>query len=182
MAIPSKLNTQYSGGCMRYIVVKGIEYKSYMVDIYGDIYSVKGDGSLYRMKKHISNAGYYRVSLKRDLPNKMYTVHRIVAETYLDNPFGYPIVNHKDYNKLNNEISNLEWCSYSHNNKHTVLRMTTHHSYKKVAQIDLSTNKIIKIWDGISLACRELGIYGSNIAKVCSGERNHAGGFGWKYI
>ena len=108
MAIPSKLNTQYSGGCMRYIVVKGIEYKSYMVDIYGDIYSVKGDGSLYRM--------------------------------------------------------------------------TTHHSYKKVAQIDLSTNKIIKIWDGISLACRELGIYGSNIAKVCSGERNHAGGFGWKYI
>ena len=50
---------------------------------------------------------------------KDYKIHRLVATYYLDNPSNLPIVNHKDGNKTNNHISNLEWCTYSQNCLHS---------------------------------------------------------------
>ena len=57
--------------------------------------------------------GYARVILS----NKSYSVHRLVAEAFIPNPNNLPIINHKDGNKQNNCIDNLEWCDYSYNNK-----------------------------------------------------------------
>ena len=64
--------------------------------------------------------GYLLVNLSR----KIYRAHRIIAMTFIDNPQNEPVVNHKDFNKANNHIDNLEWVSYSKNSQHS---FTGHH-------------------------------------------------------
>jgi len=73
-----------------------------------------------KIVKITTNRGYGRVGLySNDRQNKKMLVHRLVAEAFLENPNKYPVVNHVDGNKLNNNLSNLEWCSISHNVKHS---------------------------------------------------------------
>lgn len=63
--------------------------------------------------------GYKQVQIMRN--NKRYTkyVHRLVAECFIENPNNEPEVNHKDGNKANNKVENLEWCTRSENQKHS---------------------------------------------------------------
>lgn len=61
------------------------------------------------------NSGYFSVNLRKDKSFKHYLVHRLVAEHFLDNPSKMEQVNHKDENKLNNCVENLEWCNRSYN-------------------------------------------------------------------
>lgn len=64
-----------------------------------------------------TNRNYYRVCLKSHQKNKYISIHRLVAEAFLPNPNDYPVINHKDTNTFNNAVSNLEWCTQSHNIK-----------------------------------------------------------------
>ncbi len=66
------------------------------------------------LKGEVNNSGYRRVMFKK----KRYFVHRLVAETYIPNPDKLPQVNHKDGNKLNNHVNNLEWCDGCENQQH----------------------------------------------------------------
>lgn len=86
----------------------------YKVSSYGKIFSIKANKIL---KTCVSNKGYELVCLRGfNGKRKQHTVHRIVALSFLSNPNDYPIINHKDEDKLNNCVDNLEWCSYSYNN------------------------------------------------------------------
>lgn len=93
--------------------------------IYGGRYFVYDDGRIYSniskkfLLPDIGKLGYYQVTLS-DKNNKKcrVKVHRLVAMTFLENPSNLPQVNHKDGNKSNNNVSNLEWCTAYHNNKH----------------------------------------------------------------
>lgn len=60
--------------------------------------------------------GYLYVDLYNKNVRKKYAVHRLIAETFLPNPNNKICINHIDGNRLNNSITNLEWCSYSENN------------------------------------------------------------------
>lgn len=71
------------------------------------------------LKKN-SIEGYPSVSLTRDGKSENVLIHMLVAKTFIPNPNNYPVVNHKDTNKTNNYVSNLEWCTYKHNNIHAV--------------------------------------------------------------
>ena len=87
-------------------------YESYLIYENGDVKNLNTNKML---KGSISENGYryYRLSLNNE--KKMFYAHRLVAEHFLENFNNLPIVNHKDGNKLNNEVSNLEWVSYSDN-------------------------------------------------------------------
>ncbi|MCF0116886.1 MAG: HNH endonuclease [Bacilli bacterium] len=61
---------------------------------------------------------YYRVTLCKNKKQKTLYIHRLIAETFLDNPNNLPEVNHIDENKHNNNINNLEWCSHEYNMKY----------------------------------------------------------------
>lgn len=67
------------------------------------------------------NSNYYKYILVNDNGEaKSMTVHRLVAMTYIPNPMNYKVVHHKDHNTLNNNVENLEWCSYSDNIKYSI--------------------------------------------------------------
>lgn len=73
------------------------------------------------LKPEILRTGYYsvRVNLSNRNDKKHIIVHKAVAYTFIENPNGYTVINHKDGNKLNNNVNNLEWCTYSHNLQHS---------------------------------------------------------------
>lgn len=64
----------------------------------------------------VSKQGYPRITVKVNGKRKNVSIHRLVAETFIPNPNNYPIINHKDENKQNNNVDNLEWCTYKYNN------------------------------------------------------------------
>lgn len=111
-------------------------------------------------------------------------VHRLLMEAFVPNPNNYPQINHIDGNKLNNTLSNLEWCSSKHNTSEAIrLGLTKERDDKAkvcVIQLDLCGNFI---QEHVSLhdAGRNTNTCWQNIFKVCKGIRKSAGGFKWKY-
>lgn len=93
------------------------------VNGYENHYLISPTGSVYstRSKKLLSpfvSSGYLQVELNVNGVARKHLIHRLVAQAYLPNPSNLPCVNHKDGNKLNNSVSNLEWCTYKENMEH----------------------------------------------------------------
>lgn len=88
-------------------------YDGYLVNCDGDVISLKGKEPklLNQWERH----GYRRVTLWENGEKFNVSVHRLVATAFLDNPNGYEEINHKDENKLNNNVNNLEWCTHLYN-------------------------------------------------------------------
>lgn len=70
------------------------------------------------LKTYKCNTGYKRVKINKDTHRASFYIHRLVAEYFLDNPNGKPEVNHKDRDKNNNSINNLEWVTRAENMNH----------------------------------------------------------------
>jgi hypothetical protein len=156
-------------------------YPDYIVTSEGEIYSRKYK-TPRRLKTHINRGGYERVGLCRDGKQKLFLVHDIVAETFIPNPGRKPYVNHKDENKLNNAVDNLEWCTASENNTYgTRLVRIAESKKKKVVQLDFLGN-VIQIWESQTDAANALGLNKRNINQCLRGRRKRCGGFGWRYF
>ena len=94
--------------------MKETKYQNIYVDG-ANVYKKTQNGDYHKLSQWIDNVGYYQVVFKLNNKRKYIRVHRLIAETCLPNPCNYPQVNHIDGNKLNNELSNLEWCNNSYN-------------------------------------------------------------------
>ena len=128
---------------------------------------------------HTFKNNYLFVRLSKDSTYKTKYIHKLVAQAFIPNPDDLPEINHKDENKLNNDINNLEWCTIAYNNAYGT---RTERTRKRVYQLDLNKN-IIKLWDGIGIASRELDIPSQQISQCCNGTkyRKTAGGYIWQY-
>lgn len=144
---------------------------------------------ILNLGKH--NKGYWTVNLTKYRRPKRYLVHRLVAITFIPNPNNLPTVNHKDGNRKNNHVSNLEWMSYSDNHNHVYQflgRVGTakgkfgrfNKGSKAVLQLSLDGH-IIKKFFGISEAAKETNGDASDISKVCRGKRPSSNGFIWRF-
>lgn len=138
------------------------------------------------LKPHKNRNGYLIVRLQLDGHNLGKTVGRLVAETFTPNPNNYPEVNHKDENKSNNHVDNLEWCSYSYNTNYgtrndRVSKILTNHPLKSKIVYQYSLNgEFIKEYQS-TRECERQGFHQSGISRCCLCEQKTHKGYIWKY-
>lgn len=155
--------------------IKGFDYK---INTNGQIINNKG----HILAQSIGNNGYYRVHLCKNGKAKWYSVHRLVAETFISNPLHLPEVNHKDENKLNNAVSNLEWCSSKYNTNYgTRNKRISKTSINNILSQPVRCIETNIIYPSMREAQRQTKIFSTAIGKVCKGERKTAGGYHWEY-
>ena len=151
-------------------------------------------GSNQLCKQWLDKDGYKIVTLSN---RKIYRAHRIIALTFIENPEGYPIVNHINHNKQDNRVENLEWVTYSYNSKHsyfdhnreistqkwakTVQPLAAEKSKTKVCQYYLN-DKLIAVFNSQREAAEQTNTCRSSITRCCRGFRKTAGGYKWKYL
>ena len=178
--------------------VKGYE-GLYQVSDLGNVRSLnyKNTGEIKEMSQSIKD-GYCVLRLCKNKTASMYRVHRLVAEAFIDNQDGLPIVNHIDGNKTNNHVSNLEWCTQQHNMKHAftngLCEQTKEAAVVNVRKAQESHKKPVrcittgKEFGSIYEAATYYGMHnGSNIINCCRGKRKSAGKLNgvklcWEYI
>lgn len=154
------------------------KYPNYTISDKGEIVNTNTNKEL---KPYIRKDGYVVATLSKGGKKYKCYLHRLVAETFIPNPDNLPQVNHKDEDKTNNCVSNLEWitskdnCNYGTRNE----RQGLGHS-KPIEQYDLEGN-FIKEWDSAAQVERDLGFNHSNISKCCLGRYNIAYNYKWKF-
>ena len=154
------------------------------IENFEGLYAITSCGKVwsYRRKKFLKPAtdkdGYLRICLCKDGQRKLCGLHRLVAEAYIPNPDNLPQVNHKDENKANNCLQNLEWCDIKYNNNYGTRNDRMASSKKKpVLQYDLNGNFIRK-WPSAADVGKEAR---SNINHCLKGRQKTAYGYIWKY-
>lgn len=134
------------------------------------------------LKPKIGTSGYLEVDLRQNGKHQHCRIHRLVAQAFIPNPNNFPIVNHKDENKLNANVNNLEWCNSKYNsNWGTAIERTVNKKSIKIIQIDKDSNKIINVFASSAEAARKTGIGQGHISSCCTGKRKTTGGYRWKY-
>ena len=143
------------------------------------------------IKGWIQNTGYLTVDIK----GKKCSIHRLVAEHFIENTMNKEQVNHIDGNKLNNRVDNLEWCTIKENVQHAFKTGLMDNAKKIIPlmkvrakiinQYDLNGNYIRSFKGSIEaqnyLNKSGIKVNATNIRHVCNGKRKKAGGYYWEY-
>lgn len=188
---------------------------------YEGLYKINNFGIVKNSKKKIiksqkNKSGYITIKLHNNGKRKKYMVHRLVAETFIPDKIKFKYfneedklkytnhleklcLNHIDENKLNNNVENLEWCTYLYNNNYGTRKIRVKNSLKKVQmteerlkiirethwkkkifQYDLDGN-LIRKWDSIKEASIFIKKDITGIQHCCKGKLKTCGGYIWKY-
>lgn len=118
------------------------------------------------LSERTDKRGYHQARLQRDGRSTYPKVHRLVATLFLENPENLPQVNHKDLDKSNNTIENLEWISEKGN---------MDHAFAVTVEVENIVTNEVRIVRNISDFCKEVGIHDGNLCKTYSGRRTHTG-------
>ena len=152
-------------------------------------------GKVNIRKTSKTRSGYLIVCLYKDGKRKYFSVHRLVAETFIQNLLNLPEVNHKDEDKTNNFVGtpendykdgNLEWCDYTYNNKYGtrieryIKTNTNGKKSKQVLQYTLDGD-FVQEWPSATEPKRKLGYSQGHISECCRGEVKSYKGYIWRY-
>ena len=155
-----------------FVPIKG--YEEYLISKEGKIYSPK----THKLLGIRDRGGYLAFTVCVNNKRKDLFLHRALAVTFIPNPENLPFINHKDGNKHNNVLNNLEWCTGSQNVQHaydTGLRKC-----KKVGQY--KNGVLIKEYINCMEASKAMKLNYASIWYVLNGRNKNAGGYEWKYI
>lgn len=127
------------------------------------------------LRPGISSSTYITVILSDGIKRKTFSLHRLLAIAFIPNPLNLPYINHIDGNKLNNNLSNLEWCTASENMKHAHrIGIKTIGAYA-ISVIKLTNSRKVvnihsgKIYDSIIIASEAVGIDKSYLGHMLRG-------------
>lgn len=152
-------------------------FDNYAVSNYGNIKNVKNGKILTPVK---NKNGYLTYTFCQNKIKKSFRIHRLVAFYFIDNIYNKPYVNHKDGNKTNNHVNNLEWCTAKENDHHA--RATgLKNQEKPIIAINTLTNEKIS-FKSVRECGSFLGINAGTIVKVLKGKRNKVHDYTFKYL
>ena len=164
----------------------------YLISDSGRVLSLKYQ-PIRELKQEVTKVGYTRVTFSYGRKVVRHLVHRLVAKAFIPNPEDKRTVNHKDGNRQNNCLDNLEWATHSENHLHAfrVLgkkpnlnmlgkRNELHKRSKPVVQSD-KAGVFIKVFPSIQEAERQTGSEAKNISSVCLGKLKTCNGFKWRF-
>lgn len=167
------------------------EFPDYRITKSGKVFSYRQGNTLKPLSVVLDNIGYPIVRLYyREGTKKFRTiaVHRLVADTFIPNPNDYECINHKDEDKMNNSVENLEWCTKLYNNVYKNkaikigLKLRDSNPRKRAVQ-QILDGKVINTFKSIREAARFLGDANKD-ANIISGLRTNKPRYGyiWKYV
>jgi len=151
------------------------DYEKYSISNLGRVKSNQKHKKEIILKNRISNCGYNRVCLQNKGNVKHISVHRLVALLFIENPKNKPQVNHKNLNKKDNRVDNLEWMTASENMTHSVVNGR---NLKHLTVIKLSSPP--EIYHSIVEASKATGIDKKAIGNCIRGKSKTSGGYKWK--
>jgi HNH endonuclease len=158
-------------------VINGIQMENYFITKKGELWSNISKKYL----KSSDSDGFLKILCIHDHKKYRGCIHRLVAEAFIPNPNNYNFIKHKDENRLNNNVENLEWCISAQNYIYTQKPKSQKMRKRSVVQFSPSGVKIAE-YDSITCASKSVNISPALICNVCTGKRNkRAGGFRWAY-
>ena len=137
-----------------------------------------------RSKRVNPSYGCLRKSGYRDLNvgKKSYKIHRLIAETFLDNSERKPQVDHIDMNRSNNKLTNLRWATRSENVRASFANNKNRKSSTEARSKPIRCVETGIVYASITLAAKSLGLHYGNISNVLYGRQSHTGGFKFEYV
>lgn len=163
------------------------------IEGYEGLYQVSNMGKVKSVRRNIIlrqgiTNGYKKAALYKNKKGyKHFLIHRLVAIAFIPNPDNLPQINHKDENKTNNCVNNLEWCTQEYNQNYGTInirksqKQLNHKNISKpVLQYTLE-GIFIKEWKSIRDIERMTGYDSSHISRCCRGKHAYAYGYLWKY-
>jgi hypothetical protein len=166
---------------------------------YEGLYAVSNKGRLLCHNYHSTNTdgiikpymnenGYCRYTLCKNNKTRRFYAHRLVANAFIENPFDYPCINHKDENPYNNDAENLEWCTYKYNNnygnhnKNISGKMRNRPEMsRRVAQFTMD-GVLVSIYQSSQEAQRNGVFWATGIRNCAEGKYKQHKGYVFKYI
>lgn len=172
------------------------DVKEYLITEEGEIISFVRNVNGIKLKPYPDTKGYLRIDLASTKnTRRAIKVHRLVALAFIPNCENKPQINHKDFDKKNNNVANLEWCTNGDNQLHLIKngnkelnKGCKNYQYDKestncrsVIQLDEEGN-ILNEFYSLAQASRFIGVKSyTGISKVCNGTAKTAGGYHWKF-
>lgn len=136
--------------------------------------------SEFILKPSVANTGYAQVCLYANGTRKKFLVHRLVAGAFIPNPDNLPQINHKDENRLNNHISNLEWCTPEYNNAYGSAKIRAIDTRSKPIEQLTYDGKVIAVYRSSRIASEITGIKKGTLIMAIN-KHSQCNGYFWRF-